>query len=321
MAKLVTGGTGYVGSETVRELVNRGEEVVIFDVAVNTYRIEDVEKKIKIVRGDLGNFSEVLNVFKSFKIDAIYHMGSMLNRNSEINPWASFQTNVVGTYHVLEAARIFDVPKMMLTSSRGTFGLGSPEIIDDWTLQRPVSFYGCGKVYCEGVGRWYSKKFGLDFRSVRYPAMIAPNVRTPGHSIPPMIEDAILGRQNVCQYAAPETRNPLIYVKDAAKAAIDLLDAPKENIHTINYNVTGVQEYISVKETEAYLKNRYPGFEVVYQSAGKIAPSAQADVKIFSDSYAKKEWNWRPNFSTLETIVEQFEKDFREYPGRYGIIS
>ena len=83
MAKLVTGGTGYIGSETVRQLVNRGEEVVVFDVVINRYRIEDLEKKVQIVRGDLGNFPEVLNLFRENKFDAIYHMGSMLSYAAE----------------------------------------------------------------------------------------------------------------------------------------------------------------------------------------------------------------------------------------------
>jgi threonine 3-dehydrogenase len=144
-------------------------------------------------------------------------------------------------------------------------------------------------------------------------------VHTPGHSIPPMVEDAILGRQNVCCYAAPDSKMSLIYVKDAAKAAIDVLDAPKEKIHTMNYNVTGIKEYLPVKEIEIYLKNRYPGFQVIYKYDGLTRPQAQE--KGFSDSYAKKEWGWSPDFSTLEAIVEQFEKDFREYPRRYGVIS
>jgi threonine 3-dehydrogenase len=324
MAKLVTGGTGYIGAETVRQLVDRGEEVVAFDIAIAAYRLEGIEKKVKIVRGDLGNFSEVLNVVKDNKIDAIYHMGSLLSYVSELNPWSSFRANVMGTYHVLEAARLFGVPKMMFTSTLGTFGLGVKEVIDDWTIQRPLGLYGCGKLYGEGLGRWYGNKFGIDFRAVRYALMIGPNVRTPGHWAPPMIEDAILGKPNICQYGTPESGGSWVYMSDAAKAAIDLLDAPAEKIQTRMYNVTSIPENTYAKETEEYLKKRFPGFQVTYQADPALKAmgsrrSMSSPIKVFSDAGAKKEWGWKPNFSSKEAIIDQFEKDVKSHPARYGL--
>jgi threonine 3-dehydrogenase len=322
MAKLVTGGTGYIGSETVRQLVNRGEEVVIFDIVVNRYRIEDIEKKVKIIRGDLGNFSEVLNLVKENRFDAIYHMGSMLTYVSELSPWASFRSNVLGTYNILEAARLFGVPKMMFTSTLGTFGLGSQGVVSDTSLQRPTTIYGCGKLYGEGLGRWYSSKFGLDFRAVRYAHMIGPNVRTPGHWAPPMIEDALTSKQsNDCIYGTRETAVSMIYVTDAAKAAVDILDAPREKVRMMNYNVTGIPDVIPAREVEAYLKTRYPSFKVNY----KTDPLARATRRTtgvmtrFDDSYARKEWGWSPVCTTIEAIVNQFQKDLGEHPGRYGL--
>jgi threonine 3-dehydrogenase len=317
MAKLVTGGTGYIGSETVRQLVARGEEVVVFDIALNVYRIKDVENKVKIIQGDVGNFSEVLNVVKDNKIDAIYHMGSMLAFASENNPWASFRTNVEGTYYILEAARLFDVKKVLVASSRGTFGLGIGEEVDDWTIQRPIVFYGWGKLYSEGMGRWYSGKFGMDFHAIRYPMMIAPGVRTRGHWAPAMIEDAIKGKPHFCEYGTPSSNGPWLYQKDAARAAVEMLDAPREKTKTMNYNIAGTQEMVSAKALEAYLKERYPGFEVTYKSKDEAVQ--KVTTKVFSDSYARKEWGWKSEFDTMEIIVEQFIKDAGEYPERYNI--
>jgi len=96
MAKLITGGTGYIGAELARLLANRGEEVVLFDITINRYRIEDIESKVKVVRGDLANFSELCNVVKDNNITEIYHMGAMLTYMSELDPWASIQSNVIG---------------------------------------------------------------------------------------------------------------------------------------------------------------------------------------------------------------------------------
>jgi threonine 3-dehydrogenase len=324
MAKLVTGGTGYIGAETVRKLVNRGEEVIVFDIAISRYRIEDIEDKVKIVRGDLGNFSEVINLVKGNNIDTIYHMGSMLTYMAELDPWAAFRANILGTYHIFEAARLFNVPKVMFTSTLGTFGLGVQGTISDISLQRPTTFYGSGKLYCESLGRWYSKKFGLDFRSVRYAHMIGPNVRTPGHWAPPMIEDAIMGKStHNCIYGGPETTVSMIYVDDAAKAAVDIMDAPREKVKMMNYNVADIPDVISAKEVEAYLKTHYPLFNVNYEKdpVTGITHHRPGLMTRFDDSYARKEWGWSPIYTNLETIVNQFQKDVKGHPKRYGLPS
>ena len=116
MAKLITGGTGYIGAELAHLLANRGEEVILFDIAINRYRIEDIENKVKMVHGDLGNFSEVLNVVKDNNITEIYHLGSMLTYMSKLDPWASIRPNVIGSYNVLEVARLFGVKKIRKTT-------------------------------------------------------------------------------------------------------------------------------------------------------------------------------------------------------------
>ncbi len=322
MAKLITGGMGYIGAELAHILADRGEEVVLFDININRYRIEDIESKVKVVRGDLGNLSEVLNVVKNNNITEIYHTGSMLTYMSELNPWASYQSNVIGSYNVLEAARLFNVEKMMFTSTLGTFGLQRDEVLTDISIQRPITIYGCGKLYIEGLGRFYSKKFGLDFRSIRYAHMIGPNVRTPGHWAPTMIEDAISGKSNECIYGAPETVISMIYVRDAAKAADMVLQAPKDSIKMMNYNVAGIPSVVSAKELETFLAKRFPKTKVTY----KLDPSLQtlhgrhATMKAFDDSYARREWGWKPQYANIEAIINIFEKDMNEYPKRYGLI-
>jgi threonine 3-dehydrogenase len=318
MAKLITGGTGYIGAELAHILVERGEEVVLFDIVISEYRIEDIKNKVKIVRGDLGNFAEVANVVKENGITEIYHMGGLLTMVSDGNPWASFRVNVIGTYNVLEAARLFSVNKMMFASSIGTYGLGITEVIDDLTIQRPTNFYGVGKLYCEGLGRWYMNKFGLDFRSIRYPATVGPNVRTPGHWMPPMIEDSIFGRPHECLYApADDPGMPLIYLTDAARAADMVLQAPKGQIKMINYCVSGVSDAVSVNNMETILRKRYPKTSISYRNPlGEIRVGV---VKRFDDTYARNEWHWKPLYTTPEAVVEKFERDMKEHPTRFGL--
>ena len=316
MSKLITGGTGYIGAELARLIVERGEEPVLFDVAVNRERVAGIEKRVKLVRGDLADYSEVLNVVKNNDVAEIYHLGSVLTGVAEENPWAAFQANVVGTYNVLEAARIFGAKKMMFTSTLGTYGIGFGDVIDDNTIQRPITMYGCGKLYGEGLGRFYNKKFGLDFRSVRFAYMVGWGVRTPNHWAPPMIEDAIMGKKHDCIYATPETAVSLIHVKDAALACLKVLEAPAENIKTMNYNVTGVPQHVSAGELEGILKKRYTKFRVTYQKEtlpGVLEQNRMyGRVKRFDDSRAREEWGWRPQYGTPEAIVEQMESEFKQ---------
>ena len=321
MTKLITGGVGYVGSELARILVERGEKVVLFDITINTSRIADIANKCTVIQGDLSNYSQVMNAVKENGVTEIYHLGSMLTNASDLNPWGSFQTNVIGTYNVLEAARIFNVEKMMFTSTFGTFGLLLDEVLTDVSVQRPITFYGCGKLYCEGLGRYYSLKFGLDFRSIRYAQMIGPGVRTQGHWAPAMIEDAINGKVNECMYAYPETAISMIYVKDAARAAYMVLQAPRDNIKMMNYNVAGISDFVTAAELERTLGNRYKDSKVAYRPDSSLEEIGNdfRTLKRFDDSYARIEWGWYPEYDTIDRIIDAFEKDIKLEPERYGI--
>ena len=122
MTTLITGGTGFIGAEVVRLLLDQGEhKPVIFDINPTLQRLDDVAEHIEVVRGDLGNFSHVLNVVKTVKPTAIYHLGGMLSVPSEADPAAALHANALGTFHILEAARLFEVPQVLFTSSIATY--------------------------------------------------------------------------------------------------------------------------------------------------------------------------------------------------------
>src|SRR5215831_18887110 len=124
MTVLITGGTGFIGAEVVRLLLARGEQrPVVFHVSTNTKRLGDVLDQVELVRGDLGNFNHILDVVKKVKPTAIYHLGATLSVPSEADPSSAIYTNAMGTFHVLEAARLFDVPQVLFSSSIGTYGL------------------------------------------------------------------------------------------------------------------------------------------------------------------------------------------------------
>jgi len=314
MAVLITGGTGFIGSELARLLIDRGEDVVLFDVNPNPNRVMDILKKVRVVEGNLAYSSDVYTVIKSHNVNGIYHLGSMLSIPSNKNPWASFQANVVGTVNVLEAARILEVETVAFSSSTSSYGLGIESICDDQTIQRPVTMYGCGKLYCELVGAFYRNKFKIDFRSIRLPSIIGPGVDTPGiaqyNTL--MIEHAI-NRKNYECYVEEDTKTPIMYYKDAARAMYQLFNSPSDQIKTINYNCSGVTPLKTAKELETTLQKYFPNFQATYnpdQEVMKIHKSRHIDV--LDDSRARDEWGWQPGYRSLEDVVESFIEDARK---------
>jgi len=227
--------------------------------------------------------------------------------------------------HVLEAARLFNVEKVVFTSSVGTYGLGLPPVITDNTLQRPTSMYGCGKVYCELLGSFYRTKFGIDFRSIRAPVVVGPGVRTPGAGqyVSLMLEHSALGRPYEC-YVSEDTKFPApMYFKDSVRALDMLYQAPRENIRTINYNVAGLRESKTAKELEEAIKNFLPEFSIVYRPDKEAVDYSEKykGWKVYDDTNAREEWGWEPLYQDLESIVEDYIKEVQARPGFFGITT
>ncbi len=320
MTVLITGGTGFIGAEVVRLLLKGGEQrPVVFHVSGNTRRLDDVADQVELVRGDLGNFSHILDVVKKVKPSVIYHLGGMLSVPSDADPAAAIHTNALGTFHVLEAARLFDVPQVLFSSSISTYGLDiQEEVIDDGTIQRPLLFYGATKVFCEHMGLFYKRRYGLDFRGVRYPSIVGPGVKTPGavQYTSWVIEECAKGKPFTI-WARPDIRCPVLYFKDAARAIVELGEAPREHIKTVNYLLAGISPIASAGELADMVRARVPGAQIDFQANPALQPILDRLTVRFDDRRAREEWGWTPQY-TQEQIVEDFLSEMRLYPQRYA---
>jgi threonine 3-dehydrogenase len=321
MSILITGGTGFIGVGLAHRLVEKGEKVVLFDIAPRSERAAGIKGNIKIVQGDLKVWPEVMNVVKDNNVTGIFHLGSMLSLPSEENPWASFQTNVAGTMYVLEAARLFGVKRMVFSSTAATYGLGIGEVVTDETLQRPINMYGAGKLYSELLGRFYHRKFGLDFRAVRYLAVMGPGVKTMAITQYNawMVENAALGKLFEC-FVTEDTAIPVIYVKDAIRAAETLYEAPQAQIKTMCYNIAGVSPAQTAKELETAVRKFIPDADITYKP-DKVAMELMQSlpIKVLDDTRAREEWGWQPQYTDYEKVVEDFIQEVKTRPGYYGL--
>ena len=320
MTTLITGGTGFIGAEVVRILLARGEQrPVVFHVSGNTQRLDDVADQVELVRGDLANFSHILDVVKKVQPSVIYHLGAMLSVPSDADPAAAIHANAMGTFHVLEAARLFGVPQVLFSSSISTYGLDfEGEVIDDTTIQRPLLFYGATKVFGEHMGIFYKRKYGLDFRCVRYPSIVGPGVKTPGvvQYTSWAIEECAKGKPFTI-WVPPDTRCPVLYLKDAARAIVELGQAPLANIKSANYLLGGIEPIASAGELADMVRTRIPGAQIDFQPNPALLPILTKLMVRFDDRRAREEWDWAPRY-TQEQIVDDFLNEIRLHPHRYA---
>jgi threonine 3-dehydrogenase len=303
------------------ELVARGEEVVLFDIAPQTARLADIADRVKVVAGDLTVWPEVLNVVRDHNVKGIFHHGSMLSLPSEANPWAAFQVTLMGTMHVLEAARLFGVERVLYASTDATYGLGTGEVITDETLQRPITMYGTNKLYGELLGRFYRRKFDLDYRCIRYCTVLRPGikVRTLPMFVPWMIENAALGRPFEC-FVAEDVAAPVIYYPDAVRATIALYYAAREQVETVCYNLSGITPTPTAKQLETAIKEIVPEAEVCYQPDPLVMEYYRTrGVTLIDDSRAREEWGWAPRYTDYREVVADFIQEVRTNAPYWGL--
>jgi len=309
MSILITGGTGFIGAEVARMLVHQGNDAVsLVDLRTSTQRLDDIAKKVEIIQGDLGNFSHVLDAVRQTKPKIIYHFGGMLTLPSDADPQAAFRANAMGTFHVLEAARMFDVTQVIFSSSRQTYGSGIEDEtkISDLSLQRPQMFYGACKLFGEHMGLFYRRKYGLDFRGIRYPAIAGPGVKTPGavQFISWMVESVIRG-EPFTVWVKPETKAPFLYYKDAARAAVQLSEAPRDSIRMVNYVLRGVSPTPSVAELAQVVRDRIPEAQISFEPDEELQMILDKALLPIDENYALKEWGWKIEYG-MEELVDDF---------------
>jgi threonine 3-dehydrogenase len=239
----------------------------------------------------------------------------MLSLPSEGNHWGAFDANVVGTYNILEAARIKKMRQVVYGSTIATYSKDIPgDTIDDLTIQRPSSFYGVTKTFGELLGRWYHRRFGLDFRGVRLPSIVGPGAKTAHMSIYNAwaIEYSIKGLPYVLN-CDPETRCPALYYKDAALALKGLAVAEPERIQTRVYNIAGIAPPFSAKELVKSIEGRIPGARLSFKpDAVVVGLLRELGALNISDACAQAEWGWQFSYP-LEAMVDDFIVEFETH--------
>ncbi|HEX4489479.1 MAG TPA: NAD-dependent epimerase/dehydratase family protein [Terriglobales bacterium] len=306
MNVLITGGTGNIGSRLVVPLVRRGDQVTIFDIRSNPHVDSPEFHKAKAVTGDLADRDTVLDLVRLQKIDSIFHLGAVLSASAEENPHEAWQANMTGMVNVLDAARLGGAKKVIFSSTIATFGRHATSPLIDDSPQWPNSLYGVTKVAGERLGVYYLERFGVDFRGLRLPAVIAPRGAGGGASAycSASFEESIL--QGKYDFPVrPTTRAPMAYIADVVDALVALHDAPAENLTRRMYNITGIAP--SADEIAKAILKQLPDVKIAYNPDPIKTSIVESWPQEVDDSRARKDWNWKSNWN-LDRITGEIIK-------------
>ena len=303
MALLITGGTGANGALIVQELVNRGETPVVFDVAPRPGILGDAAHNTKIIKGDITDFYQLLNVVKKEGVDRIIHTAWYWTKPAYgKDPVNDFKVNMLGTFNVLEAARILGVKKVVFTSSWQMFSAASKIPMPEDYPKTPRYTYGAGKLAMEMWGESYADNYGLDFIALRFPSIygLRPIEILPDKThayVEWMVVNAVRGKP--VRIVAGDMKQQMLYLKDLANAVV-LASGCKTTKHRI-FNI-GTDEYFSIKEIAELVKKLIPSAELEVVSPKNKGSSEKRGLDY---QRAKEELKYAPQY-TMEDGLKDY---------------
>jgi nucleoside-diphosphate-sugar epimerase len=300
---LVIGAGGQLGSELTQGLweLHGKENVTATDV--------------KAPQGILasGNF-EILDVLKQKPLSdfiqknaftQVYNLAAVLSATGEKNPKFAWQLNMDGLINVLDAALEHRVEKVYWPSSIAVFGPSTPKHnTPQHTVMDPSTIYGISKQAGERWCEWYFQKHGLDVRSLRYPGLIGYKTKPGGGTTDYAVDiyfKALTDKTYEC-FLKPDTYLPMMYMDDAVKATLDLMEAPSEKIKVrSSYNISAMS--FCPQDIAETIRQHIPEFTITYKPDFRQA-IADSWPKSIDDSAAREDWNWKHRFGLKEMTEE-----------------
>lgn len=301
---LVTGAFGQIGSELVPALQEKyGKDQVI---ALGHHNIPaDFDGIVEV--GEILDEPFIRSIIEKHEIDTIYHMVSLLSASGEKDPSFTWKLNAGSLKMILDIAVERKI-RVFWPSSIAAFGPTTPKIMTpQQTVLEPTTMYGVTKVSGELLCQYYHLKYGLDVRSVRYPGLISwkahPGGGTSDYAVA-IFYGAIESGSYDC-FVKDTTSLPMMYMDDAVKATIDLMEADpqKLSIHT-SYNLAAIS--FTVAELADEIRKHMP-LEITYNPDHRQA-IADSWPDSVDDSVARKDWGWQHAFDLAKMTEEMIEK-------------
>ena len=307
---LIIGANGQLGSVLSKELqkIHGKDNVIASDIYLNS----TFDGVFEII--DATDIKAIENIVNKYTVNQIYHLAAILSAKGEKNPLRTWDLNIRMMLNVFEVARTSNVKKVFFPSSIAVFGDKAPlENTPQSTFLNPATVYGMSKVAGENWAQYYFNKYGLDIRSIRYPGIIGYQSMPGGGTTDYAVEiyhSAVKQEKYSC-FLNPETKLPMIFMDDAIRSTIELMQAPKKNIKTrTSYNLGSMS--FSPSEIASEIQKLCPNFKVEY-NADYRQEIADKWPKTINDDEARKDWGWKPKYDLKSMTVLMLEKLKEKY--------
>ena len=327
---LVTGASGEIGHGLITRLSGGGRPIVTIDLAPLDPSLHRLV--LREFTGSITDGTLLERVLAEFEVDLIFHLAALLSTRAEFTPVTAHHVNVEGTLTLLEFAQregeshgrtvLFLYP-----SSVAAYGL--PDLAtksnvgrireDEWNT--PRTMYGCNKLYCEHLGRYYARFYKqlaahstgrVDFRSVRFPGLISAATLPSGGTsdyAPEMIHAAARREPYTC-FVRPDTRIPFMAMPDAISALLDLARADRDNLTRTAYNLTAFSP--TAQQIRDAVLAAFPGAVVQWGTDTKRQSIVDSWPEDVDDTAARRDWGFRPKYDFASAFEEYLVPNVRE---------
>jgi len=333
---LITGASGEIGHSLIERLTAHSRPPII-TIDLNPLPAELAKRVRQPFTGDIRSTELLERIVATYEVDQVYHLAALLSTRSEFSPALAHKVNVEGTLNLLEFAQHEGEShgrpvKFFFPSSIAAYGLPSlaekerAGRVPEDAFNFPTTIYGANKLYCEHLGRYYTRHFKqlaadplsgkVDFRCLRLPGLISaftlPSGGTSDYA-PEMIHAAAEGKRYDC-FVRPDARIPFMAMPDAVDAIFRLMEAPVSKLTRQTYNVGAFAP--TAAEVEAAVRKEFPQAEIGYAVDAKrqaIVDSWPADV---DDSAARRDWGHAPKYDFERALAEYLIPEVRK---RYAV--
>ncbi len=298
---LVIGSSGQIGTELVEGLRTRfgNENVVASDIKEPQVKMDGPFAMV-----DAMDRRGIERIIEKYGITEVYLLAALLSATAEKDPAFAWKLNMESLFIVLELAREGVLKKVFWPSSIAVFGPTTPkENTPQHTIAEPTTVYGISKLAGEGWCHYYHKRYGVDVRSIRYPGLIgwksAPGGGTTDYAV--HIFHEAIKNGTYTSFLDRGTTLPMMYMPDAIRATIDLMESPAESvIERTSYNLAGFS--FAPEQIGAEVKKHLPDFVLDYAPDHRQA-IANSWPQSIDDSAARSDWDWEPKYD-LRAMVE-----------------
>jgi len=308
---LVIGCSGQIGSELTLALrkIYGNENVFATDIKQPSASILE-SGPFNIL--DVLDYNNLMHFAIRYKITQVYNLAAVLSGNAEKIPQQAWEINMKALMNTLELSRDTEANKLFWPSSIAVFGPTTPRYnTPQLTVMEPNTVYGISKLAGERWGEYYHKRYGVDFRSLRYPGLISYQTEAGGGTTDYAVEiyyEAIKNKKYTC-FLSEDTALPMMFMDDAIKATIDLMEADESKLSLrSSYNVGGMS--FTPKDVAASIQKHIPDFKIDYEPDFRqaIADSWPASI---DDSVARSDWGLSDKFN-LDSMTEVMLTEIRK---------